>query len=91
LLPPLAKENDVKAAPTTTAPAALNLEQAAAYLGGLSTSYVRRLVAEGKLTAARVGSRVVFPVAHLDAYLDANLTTVPKPAPRRVARKRAVA
>jgi excisionase family DNA binding protein len=78
-------------------PAALNLEQAAAYLGGLSQSYVRRLVADGELTAVRSGKRLVFPVALLDSYLDANLTTAqPKPTapaarPRRRPRAKAAA
>jgi excisionase family DNA binding protein len=71
-------------------PAALNLEQAAAYLGGLSQSYVRRLVAEKKLTARRAGKRLVFPVVYLDRFLaDPEYLTTSEPEPRPRRRQRA--
>jgi excisionase family DNA binding protein len=76
----------------TRDPAALNLAEAARYLGGLSTSYVRQLVAEKKLTARRTGKRLVFPIVHLDRFLaDPEYLTTSEPAARPRRRQRAKA
>jgi excisionase family DNA binding protein len=79
-----------KAAPGPTK----RLAEAADHLC-VSQSYTRRLVAEGKLQAVRIGQRLVFRVEDLDRFLADNLTTAqpepPVPAARPRRRQRAKA
>lgn len=51
-------------------PAAGGVKFAARYMG-VSASTIRRLEASGALRSARVGGRVLFRVADLDAFLAA--------------------
>lgn len=53
---------------TVPPPAATNVRGAAVHLG-VSPSTVRRLTAAGDLRAVRIGGRVLYRYADLDAYL----------------------
>jgi excisionase family DNA binding protein len=48
----------------------LDVDAAAAYLGGISTKEVRRLHWRGELKAVRIGRRVLFTVADLSHFVD---------------------
>lgn len=45
--------------------------QEAAAMLGVSVRTVRRMVADGRLSSARIGSRVLVPAAAVDEYIDA--------------------
>jgi excisionase family DNA binding protein len=57
-------------------PALLTVDQARAYLGGLSQSELRQLYTRGELACIRLGRRkgVRFRAADLDAYIDRRRT-----------------
>lgn len=54
---------------------ALNTEQAAQFLGGLSTRQLLRLVAAGKLKKVKIGHRTMYRVADLERLLAKGLQT----------------
>ncbi len=49
---------------------ALKLKEAADYLGGISTTTVRRLIGRGLLRANRTLRHILIPVAELDRFLE---------------------
>lgn len=49
----------------------LDLQQAAYYLGGVSTRTVHRLVARGQLRKVKVGGSTFFRQSELDRYIRA--------------------
>jgi excisionase family DNA binding protein len=55
---------------TKSAPlGALKIKQAAEYLGGISTTSVRRLIKRGLIKVNRALRHVLIPVAELDRFL----------------------
>jgi excisionase family DNA binding protein len=60
--------------PDPTPVGALNYEDAARYLGGLSVEMVRQLKESGEIGYAKIGRRTVFPIESLDDFLKRKTT-----------------